>query len=337
MLEIGVPGFDPKFGSVFRQHFEDLKNRDMPAFETVHLAKDGRKILKEMKSTYLRIGDKEYVCGFGQDITDRKQMEGDLRSAKTNAEAANVAKSEFLANMSHEIRTPMNAIIGFSDLLSDERLTEEQRQYVNIIRNSGDLLLRLISDILDFSKIEAGKFEIEIIDSSLSEIITGIQSLCSFKAAEKSIEFRVRTYKSLPNRIRTDPTRLTQCLNNLVNNAIKFTERGHVYLNVSLEDRDGRGYIRFDVEDTGIGIPADKQDKIFDAFTQADGSTSRKYGGTGLGLSITKKLTKLLGGELSMVSREEKGSVFSIVIPANVDITEQPSLKSDENIVENSE
>jgi len=250
----------------------------------------------------------------------------ELVQARKKAESASQTKSTFLANMSHEIRTPMNAVIGFGDLLADEDLTNEQRDYVNTIRNSSKHLLQIINDILDFSKIEAGKLNVEMTECSLGHLFAVVESLMRSAVTEKGLEFSIREDSRLPAIIRTDSFRLQQCLINLINNALKFTERGHVYVKVSLEDKDSKPYIRFDVEDTGIGIPQDRQKVIFESFAQADGSTSRKYGGTGLGLAITKQLAELLGGELTLTSEEGNGSTFSLVIPAGLDLTKQPFL-----------
>jgi len=244
----------------------------------------------------------------------------------TQAEAANMAKSRFLANMSHEIRTPMNAIIGFSELLLDTDLTESQSDDLRNISQSAKNLLGLINDILDFSKIEAGQLDVEIIDCSIDKILNNIESMMKPLADEKQLDFKVIDCEKLPAQMRSDPTRLNQCLINLINNAIKFTEQGFVHMRVSLESKDEKPYIRFDVEDSGIGIPQDKHGAIFDSFTQADESHTRKFGGTGLGLAVTKQLAELLGGKLTLESEVEKGSIFSLIIPAGVDISAQPLL-----------
>jgi len=255
-----------------------------------------------------------------------KEMVRHSESLLRKAETANIAKREFLANMSHEIRTPMNAIIGFGDILSDEDLTDQQRSYVDTIRTGAKNLLNIINDILDFSKIEAGKMEVEITDCSLKKLFAAIESMMRPMASRKGLDFTVREDGALPANIKSDPARLQQCLLNLTSNAIKFTKEGHVYVNVSLLEQNNKPWIRFEVADTGIGIPPDKQKAIFESFTQADGTTTRRFGGTGLGLAITKQLAELMGGEISLTSEQGKGSVFTLIIPAGVDVTKQPFL-----------
>ena len=244
------------------------------------------------------------------------------------ANDANRAKSEFLANMSHEIRTPMNAIIGFSELLAEEDLTDQQRMFVKTVLNSGRGLLELINDILDFSKIEAGKLKTEIVDVELEPFLSELDSFLRPLTLEKKLKFEILRCCPLPVMIHTDPVRVRQCLINLVGNAIKFTDKGHVFVNIDVERIHETDYIRFDVEDTGVGIPPEKQALIFEAFTQADGSTTRKYGGTGLGLTITRQLAGLLGGSLRLKSEMGKGSVFTLRIPAGVDVSNMPTTES---------
>lgn len=265
-----------------------------------------------------------YVNAYGLDITELKEALNEVSQAKKEAEDASKAKSQFLANMSHEIRTPMNSVLGFSEMLSQEHLTDEQTQYVTFICDSAKNLMEIINDILDFSKIEAGKLDIDVVECVLSEILADVDSMLRPKAREKELEFEILCSDLLPTHIHTDPDRLRQCLINLVNNAIKFTEEGHVHINVSLEyDSDQKPCVHFAIEDTGIGIKPQEREKIFESFAQADTGTTRKYGGTGLGLAITKQLAGLLGGELALSSTEGKGSTFSFVIPAGIDEIEQ--------------
>ena len=236
------------------------------------------------------------------------------------AKVANNAKSEFLANMSHEIRTPMNGIVGMLTLALNKEREEKIREYLTIAKTCADNLLNLINDILDISKVEAGKLAIEIIDCNVDEMLNVINSSMRPSALEKGISFDVILKTDVPDKIKTDPTRLNQCLVNLIGNSVKFTETGGVTVELSLEEMGGKPFVRFDVVDTGIGIPVDQQKSIFDKFMQADSSTTRKHGGTGLGLAITKQLTELLGGDLTLTSEPGKGSTFSVIIPANIDI-----------------
>lgn len=261
---------------------------------------------------------------FVKDVTRQRRQSAALEKAKDEAIAASHAKSEFLANMSHEIRTPMNGILGMAELLSNSAIDDRQREFVSVINNSASALLTIINDILDFSKIEAGAFEMDPIPFDLKSSINDVTSLLRMKAQEKGLELIINYPSDLPKNFIGDAGRIRQVITNLVGNAVKFTESGHIQIDVDIQSRSDMVVCTLDVKDTGIGISPEKMHRIFEKFTQADGSTTRVYGGTGLGLTISKHIVEMMGGRMRVHSELGKGSSFGFRVPLPLDKEAKP-------------
>ena len=282
--------------------------------EVIGLRKDGTSFPMELAVSEVKQNGLHSFTGIIRDISERKQTD-ELRIAKEQTDRANEAKSEFLANMSHEIRTPLTAILGFSEVLSENLSNPDDIEAIQTIQRNGKHLLKLINDILDLSKIEAEKLDFECIDVPLCQLVIEIISLMRVQADEKGLSLEVGFSTRIPKSIQSDPTRIRQIVINLISNAIKFTDAGEVRLRVCLLDENGSTpKIQFEVIDCGIGIEEEAIEKLFTPFSQADSSTTRRFGGTGLGLTISSRLAKLLGGEVVVKSVLGKGSVFTATI-----------------------
>jgi PAS domain S-box-containing protein len=323
---------DELIGAPFKKFFTDperaeaaiklvLSEKKIADFELTARARDGKQTVVSYNATtfYDRDRTLQGVFAAARDVTERKKVEIELKQAKSAAESASRTKSDFLASMSHEIRTPMNAIMGIADLLAKTELSQEQNKYVQIFRRAGDNLLNLINDILDLSKVEASQLELERTGFSLIEHLEIVTEMVAARAREKGLALVCEIAPNVSTDLVGDPTRLRQVLLNLLGNAIKFTESGSVTLLVSA-DADGAvpTALRFTVSDTGIGIPREKLTRVFERFTQADSSTTRRFGGSGLGLTISKRLVELMGGSIGVESEVLQGSVFAFTVPFEI-------------------
>jgi PAS domain S-box-containing protein len=323
---------DELIGAPFKDYFTDpgraeaaiklvLSVKKVTDYELTACARDGKQTVVSYNATtfYDRNRTLQGVFAAARDVTERKRVEAELQQAKAAAEGASQAKSDFLASMSHEIRTPMNAIMGVADLLAKTDLSAEQDKYVQIFRRAGDNLLDLINDILDLSKVEASQLELERTGFSLQDKLEKVMEMVAARAREKGLTLVCEIAPNVPTDLVGDPTRLRQVLLNLLGNAIKFTQSGEVSLRVALDPESSiLTALRFTVSDTGIGIPGEKLDQVFERFTQADSSTTRRFGGSGLGLTISKRLVELMGGRIWVESEAGEGSVFAFTVPLEI-------------------
>ena len=307
---------DLELAKLTEEKYQGALDGTYPNYDATYAYKrpsDGEIVMLHAAGTLVRDedGKAKYMYGVYQDVTDFKKLESDLLSAKETAEEATGMKSMFLANMSHEIRTPMNAIIGLSHLALKTQLNPKQRDYVSKVHNAGTSLLSIINDILDFSKIEAGKLDMETIDFKIDEVLASVTTMTAQKAHEKGLEFLADVSSQIPQNLRGDPFRLGQILTNLVNNAVKFTDQGEIRLRIERVEQTGdKVQLKFSVSDTGMGMTKEQSAKLFQPFSQADMSTTRKHGGTGLGLTICRRLVELMGGQIWLESEPGMGSTF---------------------------
>lgn len=331
LLTMSISDYDPLIPQErCNALWEELRRTGTLLLESRHRRKNGDEYPVEITADHAVFDGQEYAFIYTRDTTERKRVEAELLRAKQAAEAASNSKSEFLANMSHEIRTPMTAILGYADLLlEDDSLTEPAVEAVSVIRRNGQHLLGIINDILDLSKIEADKMQVDCVTSSPHEILCEIESLMRARAWQKQLEFHIEYMGPIPRTIQSDPMRLRQILINLVGNAIKFTESGAVRVVARLLNGDASSpMLQMDVVDTGIGIASADLDHLFTPFTQADMSTTRKFGGTGLGLSISRRLARRLGGDIVVFSTPGVGSTFRVTVETGaldgVELIEHP-------------
>ncbi len=320
---------DELIGAPFKGYFTEperaeagikmvLREKKVTDYELTALARDGVKTVVSYNATTFYDRDRTLRGVFvaARDVTERNRVEVELKLAKAAAESASRSKSDFLASMSHEIRTPMNAIMGIADLLAKTPLSAEQEKFVAIIRRAGDNLLNLINDILDLSKVEASQLELEKTEFSLTDLLEKVMEVVAVRGQEKGLSMTCDVAPDVTEHLVGDPTRLQQVLLNLIGNAIKFTETGQVSVKVSPAcAMEAPGSLRFSVTDTGIGISATQLTRVFEQFTQADSSTTRRFGGSGLGLTISKRLVELMGGQIEVESMLNEGSTFSFVLP----------------------
>jgi len=355
LLTMTVHDLNPDFlASRWPQFWEETRRNKTMSFETNHLTKDSRSLPIDIRVNFLAYAGQEFHCAFVRDISERKLSEAKLAQAAQDLERKNAelavardkaleavkVKAEFLATMSHEIRTPMNGVIGMAGLLLDTPLTPEQREYAETVRLSSEHLLDIINEILDFSKIEAGKLDLEAVNFDLHTTVEDALSLLGARAYAKGLELTCLVQAGIPTLLRGDPGRLRQIVVNLIGNAIKFTEKGEIVVTVNAVEEPEHTmsasvkvphrWFRIEVSDTGIGISPEQQAKLFQSFTQADGSMTRRYGGTGLGLAICKKLVEMIGGRIGVESTVGAGSVFWLTVPFDLqpERAQQTSLPS---------